>query len=924
MRFHFDPAKFRDFPVYTLPFPAVAYEIYRELEVSHKDNLPTRQLGRMLRILYPALIGTFYRGDPAIAIQRTGYPPLPPIERLRHVVLEWFGLWLESIRPSNQPLSTQRQLDLKNRLAQSLHNWDWQPQENYLNDSLVYRVLPSLLSVLLAERSDDWQGNFDGQSGLAWNLAQFSLDHGLGLVSAVCTGPRESAYAYRLEFAAATYSGQSEPNTVNLYLQCQRYASATENSPVRLNHRRAATVLFRLGEASKPEYEEYLTSAMIPLSLAWRAGKFEWQDKLPEILAKLHLRQIVSADDIVKSPQVHLSMRNGDEYRLLYAEGMRPNHGMETGLSMGARRDAMQMVATLLDDYLTPNKAIQEISQFIGAQLPKVLRRDPTDTDKSRMRHNQALRYALDLKENEFAHVLICYRNEVTRQLLRAELSETFGYDNANIQPQALKVYDCQILDLGLHEAIPDPTHKPTVTQRRQAWRKWLENQLNAFRLTPREQPVFALIENLTEENGGNRLQPAVEPLKGIIRAACYDLGIASQIVLQPSIDATWKDENGKRTSDGNRAKSAVADLLFRQSGLTFSTDERPGALYGKILSEAEQAKSQGMFVAENLRVIGIAHYRKRNPNIDIPMAVCLEPDGRVTARLIGTSEWKPYFRTVLELGKRLVRHSARREGLCLNSGELLQFLSEIVDSSESDQHHTLILVNKVNWRNVWKQLQSGNMRKDLLEIGDLSITPHRSKNLRVVSLRPRVSNYETPLYIGLASADWRHGDISEEIEIEEADTELPLESAPDASDAADSLVLMPRRKVPTIFLDDVASAQGFPTYGGIACVPPTSPQEMRKSSSLTEPQAGRGGQIAFKHQTIVYAEPFFLQAWQGDKPEDWAFLTHILRSLPSWTEDAHLLMPFPLHLAEAAFEDAYDALQALNGLSSDGDEEED
>jgi hypothetical protein len=34
--------------------------------------------------------------------------------------------------------------------------------------------------------------------------------------------------------------------------------------------------------------------------------------------------------------------------------------------------------------------------------------------------------------------------------------------------------------------------------------------------------------------------------------------------------------------------------------------------------------------------------------------------------------------------------------------------------------------------------------------------------------------------------------------------------------------------------------------------------------------------------------------------------------------------MPFPLHLAEAALEDAYDALQALNGLSSDGDEEED
>src|SRR5262249_44062569 len=133
----------------------------------------------------------------------------------------------------------------------------------------------------------------------------------------------------------------------------------------------------------------------------------------------------------------------GDQYFTVYAEGMRPNHAMETGFSLSARRDAMRAATELLSECLVPGQALPQDPHTFNITLPITLLdadevesrshgRKPADVSKEQHQENnlaetqriklEATRRSLGLGENRAVQVLICYSRDETRLMLRQKL----------------------------------------------------------------------------------------------------------------------------------------------------------------------------------------------------------------------------------------------------------------------------------------------------------------------------------------------------------------------------------------------------------------------------------------------------------------------------------------------------------------------
>lgn len=866
------------------------------------ERPPVRRLNYALTALSPQLVHAFEVTDfspykrQMLALNRDDIP-LPASDNLRWAIsiwaMDWARVQFEQFFGSS---AGHRWRDLLTRLNGDLNSTTgaWNTLSAYQlvandDDSLRYRAIPSFLAYLL----NGQQITVDGRA-ITFRLAQ--QDGKLVAVSGPCLSDYSTpsnygwhgTFAYVIEFAIQTQAGTNEP-WIHLYLSCRRYP---DKKVAKFNNGRQATIM--VGTTMPRRAGWNVTSTLIPLPVNTDRGRdaLDWDDRLPGLLEQLQARALIDPRSIFIDPPAYRTAgaaTNHDEYLPIYVEGMAPKHALLTGFGVQERSDVVTSVAEVLEQYLIPGNpllrdpATSRVKKVLTLADRGVLAQKLKSEDLAASQLRQALRRALRDKP---LHLAICWSSERTRDALRRELRELFAIEEGQPFPDDLIVTEQYVAGKLVGPLDPGNLEPSDCFDRNRPgdfWPKWHE-QMKKAKLERIEawKLVWASLGNLPIPHAAivelpepaSDMHSSQSP-KAAIREACITGWRACSQMLHPAspeLDDEGEDTGEDDVASQARVKNGLADILIRQTGVLFDT---PSA----ILREQAGLPAE---IAASLTVIGLYRVRanrtrENRQRLDFAIAVRITPEGQVEACLPSVSDgrkhqWQPYHEAAVSLGMLFAR---QRGPLVLKSESLLTFARDVL--LEKTDNPTLVLVDANDWRDkrIWPQLQ--NSRLVTPNVIDLNapntpvnpipiITPSKLPTLRVIRLREKGTNGETPQYVATVdSATW--------IEI----------NSPKSIGTAAGFA-------------DTESESPFFHYYSIADQPQSA--KWQKSSARKH---ALGGRTAFKYQTILEIVPIFLQA--NDDPQQWARIAHFLRRSPAWSGGG-IVLPYPIHLAKALIDD--------------------
>lgn len=942
-----------DYPYQVIKKVQDAVQVERNKKFSSGEYPPLRQLGSVLSVLVPGLVHSFYYDNysgrtKSLTAISSSYPEdfteeerhqplltlgddmdwLPPTWKIFEVIETWIRLWLNQKSLGLNELQIDRLFsnfrhDLDS-LAREGYDWKIVSLDTLLNsrDPKVYNTLPALLTSLLAYITKDTPAELEGLN-FTWHLAQ-DYDRTLHLLSPVQAGPGGSSFAYNLEFSVQNYAGSQE-NWIYLHAHVQRYNDSKNNKPVWLNTNRGATVYFSKLYAFSGWENHFRRGIYTQLGIKWGKNSYIWKNDVPHLLAALKLRDpLITPSALLSSPQTYRNPGlEQDSYRLVYSEGMGPNHPMETGLSMDARRQVTVMVSRLLKDWLVPDNVIPKDNAIFNAKIPFTLREFDTVAKRDEIRKTQrneklsdtekldqidriatktrgtlytATRRAFGLSNTEKVYVLVCWHRKATRNLLIEKLRWLYNLDHTAINPEVL-----EIIDLEIDHTLIKPLHfekdlegdaiarqrKAERDSRYKAWNRWVQKQLQTYHIDSEKSPCVALVE-LPE--GSDDEKNALLQIKGMIRAGFVKNRVATQMFMP--IPVNQEVESG----EANRAENAVMDLLLRQPGAVF-TEARTFFTNKHVLGDSDTAR--------NLHVTAIHRERSTTYGVDYPVAIRWYPDGRMMAKLPKDASWDLLWRVTLRLGQRFTdAANTDINQLKLSDEDLRNFLIENI--TDLTKHPNLVIIDAATWRSVWKQLLNYRLSTDTLDFGNGQVySPQTLPLTRVVRLRQQGTLMETPQYIALKGKNWEIDDVDEM-------EEFVSEETPD-SDGVDEITSETKDKSIVFnftgtyasgFIDETINRESpLYHYCSIAQMPQTV-HKLQYKVNIQSPKHDKvGGKIPYKHQSIVELIPFFLF---GDDGRRWSQLVSLMRSTPAWKQ-GHIILPYPLHLGANMIDDMLD-----------------
>jgi hypothetical protein len=322
------------------------------------------------------------------------------------------------------------------------------------------------------------------------------------------------------------------------------------------------------------------------------------------------------------------------------------------------------------------------------------------------------------------------------------------------------------------------------------------------------------------------------------------------------------------------RERNAVADLLYRQTGLVY---EPPKQMYIKAGLSQE--------LAEQLHVVGLYRLRKFSPKLHYSMAIRLCPDGTYQALLPQQlHHWLPLIEARKIISELFLNKKA--QDIDLPGADLACFAARTFTSMKDVP--TLVLLEAEGWRNhdVLPQFSNDRRDHDILTQFDDSREPLQYHldlrhvktfeqiyepadlpNLCIIRMRHIGSLGETPQYVPVFKGE--EGQLTEDRDF----------------------------RYLTGFIDTQAKSPFF-HYLSIGRIPKTASGQSSKQHPY---KMDEGGGIAFKHQTIVEFVPFFLQP--EDEAKEWCHVPHFMRISPAWG-GGNIILPYPLHLAKDMLKD--------------------
>jgi hypothetical protein len=498
----------------------------------------------------------------------------------------------------------------------------------------------------------------------------------------------------------------------------------------------------------------------------------------------------------------------------------------------------------------------------------------------------------------------LCWSNTLTGKQLRQELCRTLFYEEGDPWPEDITlVIPSQPIPNELLEPLEtgkvDPARRylpnlSTEERRRfnKDWEKQMrlafaaktqawENYLSGIRGN-RSGYGLALIELPKFEE---RKYHTDQSIKGAVRRACDRVGLASQMInpLAPRPKLLPHKSEVTDESQG-RLRNAVADLLYRQTGLSY---ERPKSLYTQAGLPPD--------LAEQLHVVGLYRLSRYKPSrVEYALAICLRPDGTYWALLPQHPErWLPLHQASQVIGELFLNKKV--ETIALPREELASFAARVFTGMKDVP--TLVLFEASDWRvrDLFPQFANGEAAQqnhlDLRKIWPFKRMYSREDlpHLRIIRLRPVGTMGETPQYVPVL----------------EDEEDQPITESDFAESEEDEFTVEKDFKQLTGLVDTQAESPFF-HYLSIGRMPTMA----AKGQTAKRPQykLDEGGGIAFKHQTIVELVPFFLQ--EGDDALAWCHIAHFTRFSPGW-DGGNIILSYPLHLAKKLFEDQFCILES-------------
>ena len=936
MRFLIDETYLRDFAVSVLQFPYQQactdfVEDMKQLHLNGKEemeNPPYRRLNTVLTAMAPTLAHAFEyqrntdtgQYERQMLVVGTDVSNRPTLEQISDVANEWGIQWAQD--RFTQEISGagryahQRLLD---RLKQPAHDWREVDAASLLlnlntGTRLGFHAIPSIIATLLVQESARKPPIINGRT-ITWRLVQDNSNgNGLAVVSNPFTSRyqdpvskevKEGTFAYKLEFRLQTQVGSSH-HWLHLYVRCRRYVDAPI---VDVNWRRDVSVSVGIEQPRLTGWSQ--SSTLITLPLTGGPKNPRWLDDPALLLSSMQARNLVSPEDILKNPPLYRKASpasNYDEYYVVHAEGFKPPHDVKTGFDFTELREVATAVGNILGLELSCGQTLAPDEPAYHTRLKRPLimykisdvhekqfvKKTFDYTKQENQRQNQLARQQLIVQALQRAtggqavSILLFWYNDVTRKTQKQEVHRALFLGEHDPWPAGIEVIEAPTpipatllapLDSGSLNPQDHYKKNATYAERKKFQKLWRDQMRRAFRdktkawedylrsIMPASQSYRLVLIELRPFDV--KQYHYTQNIKGAVRRACNKLGLASQM-MHPM---KQNKEGEVSTASQYRARNAITDLIYRQTGLVY---DQPVDLYIQAGIPQE--------LAAQLHVVTLYNLRAVKQKVNYPMAVRLCPNGQLQVLLPRHShEWLPFLDARTALGEVFARW--KQQDIVLSPEEHTQFAAHIFTRAGTEP--TLVLLDAVDWRNynVLPQFANINKLENQLDLGDVKgfnhiYTPDELPNLRILRLRTVGTSGETPQYFTAVDEDW------------------------DSLDASKDLSYLAG------FVDTQPGSNFF-HYLSIGQLPKTAKQQQQNPGVY---KTDEGGGIAFKHQTIVEFVPFFLQT--GDDPLTWCRIPHFLRIAPAW-DGGNIVLPYPMHLAERTIDDQ------LCILENDGDWEE-
>lgn len=886
-----------------------------------EEHPPFERLNRALLATGPGLICAFKQTSPyAQRWKQSGI-----WEKKRHILaLSTLGdsatLWRPSVEQINDLVAVWALQWAKTRFAKTLEKRGgdrlvsdlvqaiqgtaatWQEVsagdlwENQTGRDFVWDTLPSLLA---AQFIYYWQDKtfFMGESQpIAWRLAQGSNGR-LSVVSEPFTHAGKDTLSYALDFSVQTQVKRALP-WIALHIRLHRWA----NRPVvGKNVRTKVGVMISVATARKPGWKVTPTLVRLDVGGRIKGDHLQWNEDVSALLDAWRARALVDPNRLFADPQAYnLSRSSSDGYLILHAEGMTykgddekrdSGHGGKSGTSLRERSDLMQGVINALDSYLIPDDPLEvepgsvltqkmrlekrlyalysvkdmkaNDAHYVAPKLNKEqqrrrIRREATDTGLNRATNGKPI------------HILIATKDEKTFDWLKEAVEDALFIEQGSKLPQAITITHVPVtFEMSALIQLDETEKKATefAAKWQQKVQEW-QQELRGFIASDGHN--LALIEM---DGDSNNLTNAHEWQKSAVRNACVKLGIHSQMCM------TLPSNFGilpQHTMERMRIRSAVRDLLIRQTGLLYG---EPAKVYRHAGLDEDRAGA--------LVVVGLYRMRKSaRQRVDYAVAVELHPDGSVKVVLPDT-EGNPttpvsYLDAAIKVGQLMGRepNSEMKHSINLNmnsesgqpEGRVARFAESIIGQSRNCP--TLILLEADGWREEHVKLTGDKqIEKDTIIIRSQSHTPQTLPNVALLRVRESGTRSETPQYVS-------GSDVQSWNELDQLANNQEM-----------------------IGMIDTNAESSIMHYFSIGRQPVAFGKDQDEERYAFED----GGDVAFKHQQAIEYVPFF--AANEDDRLIYCRIAHFLRSSPAW-DGGNINLPYPLHLAQTLIDDAIDAIR--------------
>ncbi len=895
---------------------------------NHPENPPYRRLNTVLTALAPMLAHPFvaYRNmetehtERQMLVVGDDVKHRPNAEQISDVLYEWGKQWGDQSfenEINKNVIGRDAHLRLLDCLQQPAQQWRdvdaaFLFRSLNTNTRTGFKAIPSLLASLLAGKESTIQGRI-----IKWRLTQDG-DNGLAVISQPFLAEYEEknpytqileykkgTFAYKLEFRLQTQVGSILP-WIHLYVRCSRYLDGPLAKP---NWQRDVSV--KMG-VDQPRLSGWGWSpTLVTLPVAGGKNNPRWDEHLVPLLTAMKARSLVAPNELFQAPLQYREatpLSQYDKYFVLHAEGFKPRHQVKTGFDFAELHEVANSVSGLLGldlsagqaltsdlptDFMHRNKlplSMCDIDDFRNKTIIGKQRQQTTDEAELRNRLErqkivlQALRRAA---HNQPIVIYLCCHHTFTLNHLKQELYQALFIEEGDpwpdditlvISPQPVPFQLLQPLDSGPLDPRRHYEKNMSWEARQQFKKAWEAQMRRAFngKTSAWEQYLSGLQRNascyglalieLLELN--EKTYHKDQSIKGAVRKACNELGLASQMIFPlKQVQNVTPDKKDITPESQGREHNAIADLLYRQTGLVY---EPPKQMYMKAGLSQE--------LAEQLYVVGLYRVRKPSPKLHYSIAIRHCPDGTYQALLPQQPHrWLPLMEARKIVGELFLNKKA--QDIALPEAELARFAAQTFTSMRDVP--TLVLLEAEGWRNHDVLPQFANHREPLQYQLDLRhvttfeqiYKPADLPNLRIIRLRDVGSSGETPQYVPVFED--KEGQLTE---------------------GRDFTYL-------TGFVDTQAASPFF-HYLSIGRIPKTA----SKQSSKQHPyKTDEGGGIAFKHQTIVEFVPFFLQP--EDEAKEWCRVAHFMRISPAWG-GGNIILPYPLHLAKHMLEDQFCILE--------------